>query len=106
MPLTVQPVVGRAPAQGTAPNSTAPMSQAAMVSPLPSTGRKKPRWSVAGQSVMKASIAGLPGTRLGVLVGPPLLAKVVFKIAPRALGVVLSEVAVKSKAPGVQPEKA
>src|SRR4051812_23499629 len=70
------------------------LSQAATVSPLPSTGRRKPRGSVAEQSVRKASMAGLRGTRLWVLVGPPLLAKVEARMLAKAVGVVPLEVAV------------
>src|SRR5437870_471184 len=57
-----------------APSSYAPISHVAMPSPLPSSGRGKPRWSVAGggQSFPPASIAGLPGKSAWVGVGPPL----------------------------------
>src|SRR5439155_21469419 len=55
--------------------SNAPISQTAIPSPSPSTGRATPRWSVAGQAALSpASIAGLPGSRACVLVGPPLSA--------------------------------
>src|SRR5439155_18760473 len=56
------------------PTSYAPISQVAIPSPLPSSGRGKPRWSVAGggQSSPPASIAGLPGNSAWVGVGPPL----------------------------------
>src|SRR6185369_11094364 len=58
------------------------MSQAAP------SGRGMPRWSVGWQSPSSglASMAGLPGTRLWVWVGPPLLARVVCKIALRSVG--------------------
>ncbi len=42
----------------TALNWKAPISHSAL--PLPSTGRAKPRWSVAEQAPTTASIAGLP----------------------------------------------
>ena len=52
--------------------STEPMSQTAVVSPLPSLGRVTPRWSVLGGGQLRpASIAGLPATRMCVSVGPP-----------------------------------
>src|SRR3972149_2670268 len=59
-----------------APNSYAPISQVAVLSPSPSTGRANPRWSVAGggQSGLPASMAGLPGRRAWVWVEPPLSA--------------------------------
>ena len=50
-------------------SSYAPMSQ------LAPCGRVTPRWSVVGQSAaFAASIAGLPGSRAWVWVGPPLSA--------------------------------
>jgi hypothetical protein len=52
------------------------------------------------------SIAGLPATKACVRVGPPLLARLVFKMALRAVGVLPSEVAVMSVAPGVKFSKA
>src|ERR1700675_2373241 len=59
-------VGGRATGLGT--NSYAPMSHAAP------WGRAMPRWSVdgGGQPLVTASIAGLPGRRAWVCVGPPL----------------------------------
>src|SRR6266446_3685061 len=68
----VGPAAGQA--GGCPPSSYAPISQAAIPSPLPSSGRERPRWSVAGggQSFPPASIAGLPGESARVGVDPPL----------------------------------
>src|SRR5262245_14046292 len=53
--------------------SNAPMSQMAVGSAPPSTGRWNPRWSVAGHpTLVPASMAGLPGSSAWVSVGPPL----------------------------------
>src|SRR5262245_35209109 len=90
------------------------MSHLATRSPLPSTGRPKPRWSVfgGGQPEAMASMAGLPLTRAWVLVGPPLLARVVSRMAVSAVGIqvgpgVQLEVALMSEAPGATlPKKA
>src|SRR5436190_24034062 len=54
-------------------DSYAPMSQSFTVSPLPSSGRVTPRWSMFGivcdgQSAPPASIAGLPRFRARVIV--------------------------------------
>ena len=69
-------------------NSKAPMSHAAVPSPLPSTTRGLPRWSVrrgsplaSGQSGPPASMAGLPGTRAWVWVGPPFKASVGLRMS-------------------------
>src|SRR5687768_17320441 len=52
------------------------MSWMAVVSPLPSSGRVTPRWSVAGApELVPASIDGLPVRRAWVEVKPPLLAR-------------------------------
>ena len=48
------------------PTSYAPISQVAIPSPLPSSGRGKPRWSVAGGGQSSDQIAGeRNGLRLG-----------------------------------------
>ena len=49
------------------------------------------------------SMAGLPPTKAWVLVGPPLLAKVVLRMLTKAVGSVPLEVAVISVGPGVKP---
>src|SRR5664280_3507523 len=55
--------------------SYAPMSlpspPAALTTPALSTGRGNPRWSVASPPLWPASIAGLPGNKAWVRVGPP-----------------------------------
>ena len=55
---------------------------------------------------LMASIAGLPATKACVRVGPPLLAKVVLRIALSTVGRLPSEVAVMSVEPGVKLSKA
>src|SRR5688572_8849210 len=61
--------------------SYAPISQIAVPFPSPSTGRATPRWSrlftggAAHTLLSPASIAGLPGSRAWVWVGPPLFAR-------------------------------
>ena len=80
------------------------MSHLAVPSLLPSSNRRKPRWSV-GKSMpalsrhplgLPASIAGLPATRAWVSVGPPLLFKGARICASDTLGTM-------SVGPGVKP---
>src|SRR5262245_45317903 len=81
-PMSLLPPTSKS-MSGTAPPptpSTAPMSQRAVPSLLPSTWRGKPRWSVSKSAPelsrqppgLPASMAGLPATRVCVWVGPPL----------------------------------
>src|SRR5919202_2621273 len=71
--------------------SRAPMSQTAVPSPLPSTGRLAPRWSVlstglAAQTLLSpASMAGLLASRAWVRVGPPLSARVGLRTVVKTL---------------------
>ena len=65
---------------GVEPNSTAPLSQVATVSPSPSTGRGAPRWSSVSELPVSStqpvelpvSITGLAGKGMCVNVKPPL----------------------------------
>ena len=50
-------------------------------------------------------MVGLPKTSAWVLVGPPLLPRVLSRMRSRPVGVVPSEVAVRSVAPGVKPKR-
>ena len=82
--------VGVGVALAIAPNSNAPISQVAIVSLLPSTGRSKPRWSVLAQVLSSpASMAGLPLLRAGLSVLPSLSAKAASSGSPLRLPDVL-----------------
>ena len=74
-PCAVRSLGRTAPASvvATVISSNAPISQVDVASPLPSTGRRKPRWSVGEHPVLlPASMAGLPAISACVRVGPPL----------------------------------
>src|SRR5215203_2052652 len=78
--------------------SKAPMSQMTVPSPLPSL-RCTPRWSVNRQAEFAArSIAGLPGRRSWVLVGPPL-----FCSGPRRGSCLSRSEALQPEVPLVSP---
>ncbi len=82
--------VGVGVAGAMAPNSNAPLSHIALVSPSPSTGRGKPRWSVLAQLASSpASIAGLPLLSAWLSVLPSLSASAASSGSPLTLPEVL-----------------